>query len=56
MNEILICYMFHGTNLYEWAQNDNSNKVPSKPINKHPASNYLYYSDRAFFYMETQEI
>jgi len=53
MNEILICYMLHGTNLWTWSDN-GTNKISK--INKYPASNFIYLSDRATLYMETEEI
>ena len=51
LNEILICYMLHGTNLWMWA--DNGQCLEPKKINDAPASNLYYLSDREFFYMET---
>jgi hypothetical protein len=53
MNEIMICYMLHGTNLWTWSDN-GTNKI--QKINKHPASNYVYLGDKVFLYMETEEI
>ena len=54
LNEILICYMLHGTNLWMWA--DNGQCLEPKKINDAPASNLYYLSDREFFYMETQVV
>ena len=62
LNEILICYMLHGPNLYMWAD-DGKNRglelvndgcgIHSRE--SYPASNLVYISNRKFLYMETRE-